>query len=216
MDESNATCGKSLASIGLDNTEANRQAHRTLLVTAPGLGNYLYQSTVDGKKMGLVPPLGSHDESWCQSLDGLASRTAAYHQQGARFAKWRTVVSIPNGPSALVVKEAACLGSCSPLPLHRTMVLSQLWSQRSSWMAITGSNAPSRWPRRSGLRSSSYYMAENNVMFEGILLKPSMVTPGAECKQKATPKQVAEYTLKLLHRRIPPSVPGIMASVPFL
>jgi len=57
-----------------------------------------------------------------------------------------------------------------------------------------------------------YYLAENNVMFEGILLKPSMVTPGAECKDRATPDQVAEYTLKLLHRRIPPAVPGIMAS----
>lgn len=61
MDESNATCGKRLASIGLENTEANRQAYRTLLVTAPGLGEYvsgailfeetLYQSTVEGKKM---------------------------------------------------------------------------------------------------------------------------------------------------------------------
>lgn len=57
-----------------------------------------------------------------------------------------------------------------------------------------------------------YYMAENNVMFEGILLKPSMVTPGAECKDKATPEQVAACTLKLLQRRIPPAVPGIMAS----
>ena len=61
MDESNATCGKRLDSIGLENTEANRQAYRTLLVSAPGLGDYisgailfeetLYQSTVDGKKM---------------------------------------------------------------------------------------------------------------------------------------------------------------------
>ena len=86
-----------------------------------------------------MPLAGSNDESWCQGLDGLASRTAAYYQQGARFAKWyvsylrfffflagfqlswsinlpvfllidefrRTVVSIPNGPSALAVKEAA-------------------------------------------------------------------------------------------------------------
>jgi fructose-bisphosphate aldolase, class I len=61
-----------------------------------------------------------------------------------------------------------------------------------------------------------FYLAENNVMFEGILLKPSMVTPGAECKDKATPEQVADYTLKLLKRRIPPSVPGIMASFSFL
>jgi fructose-bisphosphate aldolase, class I len=134
MDESNATCGKRLASIGLENTEANRQAYRTLLVTAPGLGQYisgailfeetLYQSAVDGRKIvdilaeqgivpgikvdkGLVPLAGSNNESWCQGLDGLASREAAYYQQGARFAKWRTVVSIPNGPSELAVKEAA-------------------------------------------------------------------------------------------------------------
>ena len=55
-----------------------------------------------------------------------------------------------------------------------------------------------------------FYLAENNVLLEGILLKPSMVTPGAESKDKATPLQVADYTLKLLHRRIPPAVPGIM------
>jgi len=57
-----------------------------------------------------------------------------------------------------------------------------------------------------------FCLAENNVLFEGILLKPSMVTPGAECKDKASPQQVAEYTLKLLYSRIPPAVPGIMAS----
>lgn len=115
IDESNATCGKRLASIGLDNTEANRQVYRQLLLTTPGLGQYisgsilfeetLYQSTTDGKKMvdclkeqnivpgikvdkGLVPLPGSNNESWCQGLDGLASRSAEYYSQGARFAKW--------------------------------------------------------------------------------------------------------------------------------
>ena len=57
-----------------------------------------------------------------------------------------------------------------------------------------------------------FYLAENNVMFEGILLKPSMVTPGAECKDRATPEQVAAYTLRLLKTRIPPAVPGIMVN----
>ena len=55
-----------------------------------------------------------------------------------------------------------------------------------------------------------YYLAENNVVFEGILLKPSMVTPGAEHKEKASPDTVAKYTLKMLKRRVPPAVPGIM------
>ncbi|KAI4373259.1 hypothetical protein MLD38_011402 [Melastoma candidum] len=134
IDESNATCGKRLASISLDNNETNRQAYRQLLLTTPGLREYiygailfeetLYQSTTDGKRFvdclrkenialgikvdkGLVPLPGSNNESWCQGLDGLASRSAEYYKQGACFAKWRTVVSIPCGPSALAVKEAA-------------------------------------------------------------------------------------------------------------
>jgi fructose-bisphosphate aldolase class I len=57
-----------------------------------------------------------------------------------------------------------------------------------------------------------FFLAENNVLFEGILLKPSMVTPGAECPERATPEKVAEYTLTLLKRHVPPSVPGIMVS----
>lgn len=55
-----------------------------------------------------------------------------------------------------------------------------------------------------------FYLAENNVLFEGILLKPSMVTPGAEHKEKASPETIAKYTLTMLRRRVPPAVPGIM------
>lgn len=59
-----------------------------------------------------------------------------------------------------------------------------------------------------------FYLAQNNVVFEGILLKPSMVTPGAEHKEKASPETIAKYTLKMLSRRVPPAVPGIMVSFP--
>ncbi|CAL5333804.1 unnamed protein product [Camellia sinensis] len=117
--ESNATCGKRLSSIGLDNTKVNRQAYRQLLLTTPGLGEYifgailfektLYQSTTDGKKFvnclreqNIVPGIKVN-----KGLDGLASRSAEYYKEGARFAKWHTVVSIPCGPSALAVKDAA-------------------------------------------------------------------------------------------------------------
>ncbi|CAN6831959.1 unnamed protein product [Brassica oleracea] len=241
MDESNATCGKRLASIGLENTEANRQAYRTLLVSAPGLGQYisgailfeetLYQSTVDGKKMvdvlvqqnivpgikvdkGLVPLVGSNDESWCQGLDGLASRTAAYYQQGARFAKWRTVVSIPNGPSALAVKEAAW-------GLARYAAISQdsgLVPIVEPEIMLDGEHCIDRTYEVAEKVWSEvfFYLSQNNVMFEGILLKPSMVTPGAESKDRATPEQVASYTLKLLRNRVPPAVPGIMANLMLL
>jgi len=235
MDESNATCGKRLASIGVDNTEENRQAYRTLLSSAPGLGQYisgsilfeetLYQSTPEGKKIvdvlidqnivpgikvdkGLVPLVGSNDESWCQGLDGLASRTAAYYQQGARFAKWRTVISIPNGPSELAIKEAAW-------GLARYAAISQdngLVPIVEPEILLDGDHGIDRNFEVAQRVWSEvfFYLAQNNVLFEGILLKPSMVTPGAECKDRATPEQIAEYTLKLLYRRVPPSVPGIM------
>lgn len=59
-----------------------------------------------------------------------------------------------------------------------------------------------------------FYLAQNNVLFEGILLKPSMVTPGAEHKEKASPETIAKYTLTMLKRRVPPAVPGIMVQLP--
>ncbi|KAK4377334.1 hypothetical protein RND71_003630 [Anisodus tanguticus] len=227
MDESNATCGKRLASIGLENTEANRQAYRTLLVTAPGLGEYisgailfeetLYQSTVDGRKMvdvlveqnivpgikvdkGLVPLAGSNDESWCEGLDGLASRTAAYYQQGARFAK-----CIPNGSSALDVKEAAW-GLARYAAISQDIGLVPIVEPK---ILLDGDHGIDRTfeVAQKVWAEVFFYLAENNVMCEGILLKPSMVTPGAECKDRATPEQVVDYTLKLLQRRIPPVVP---------
>ncbi|KAH7428073.1 hypothetical protein KP509_10G074300 [Ceratopteris richardii] len=235
MDESNATCGKRLASIGLENTEANRQAYRELLVTTPGLGDYisgailfeetLYQSTLAGKKFvdclkeagiapgikvdkGLVPLAGSNDESWCQGLDGLAARSAEYYKQGARFAKWRTVVSIPNGPSRLAVVEAAwglaryaAISQENGLvPIVEPEILLDGEHNIDRTLAV----AEEVWSE------VFYQLANNNVMFEGILLKPSMVTPGAECKERVTPEVVAEYTLKMLKRRVPPAVPGIM------
>ncbi|KAH9329371.1 hypothetical protein KI387_001479 [Taxus chinensis] len=237
VDESNATCGKRLASIGLENNETNRQAYRQLLLTTPGLGQYisgailfeetLYQSTTDGISFvdamrkanimpgikvdkGLVPLPGSNNESWCQGLDGLASRSAEYYKQGARFAKWRTVVSIPNGPSELAVKEAAW-------GLARYAAISQdngLVPIVEPEILLDGDHSIDRTLEvaEKVWAEVFFYLAQNNVMFEGILLKPSMVTPGAEYKEKATPQKVAEYTLKMLKRRVPPAVPGIMVS----
>merc|ERR1712003_442544 len=134
MDESNGTCRKRLDSIGVENTEDNRRAYRGLLVTTPGLGEYisgailfeetLYQSGKDGKTFvdtlksqnivpgikvdkGLVPMANSNGESWCQGLDGLAERCAEYYKLGARFAKWRSVVNIAAGPSDKALNDCA-------------------------------------------------------------------------------------------------------------
>ncbi|CAN0871487.1 Fructose-bisphosphate aldolase 3, chloroplastic [Linum grandiflorum] len=235
IDESNATCGKRLDSIGLENTETNRQAYRQLLLTTPGLGEYisgsilfeetLYQSTTDGKKFvdclveqnivpgikvdkGLVPLPGSNNESWCQGLDGLASRTSEYYKQGARFAKWRTVVSVPCGPSALAVKEAAWglaryASICQDSGLV-PIVEPEILLDGDHGIDRTLEVAQKVWSE------VFFYLAENNVTFEGILLKPSMVTPGADHKERASPETIAKYTLTMLKRTVPPAVPGIM------
>ncbi|KAF3332699.1 fructose-bisphosphate aldolase 1 [Carex littledalei] len=235
IDESNATCGKRLASIGLENTEPNRQAYRQLLLTTPGLGEFisgailfeetLYQSTTDGKKMvdclrdakimpgikvdkGLVPLPGSNNESWCQGLDGLASRCAEYYKQGARFAKWRTVVSIPCGPSALAVKEAAWgLARYASIAQDNGLVPivePEILLDGDHAIERTFEVAQKVWAE------VFFYLSQNNVLLEGTLLKPSMVTPGADHKTKASPETIAKFTLNMLKRTVPPAVPGIM------
>lgn len=235
MDESGATCGKRLESIGLENTEANRQAYRQLLVSTPGLGQYisgailfeetLFQDTTDGRKMidyladegivpgikvdkGLVPLANSNGESWCMGLDGLDKRCSDYYKAGARFAKWRSVVSIPAGPSLIALRDcayglaryAAIAQNSGLVPIVEPEVL--LDGDQDIDRALEVQEAI--WAE------TFKYMADNKVLFEGILLKPAMVTPGADSTKKASPDTVAEYTLKLLKRRVPPAVPGIM------
>merc|ERR1712205_225783 len=134
MDESNATCGTRLEGVGVENTEENRRRYRELLISTKGMGEYvggailfeetLYQSCKDGTSFvdalrkegmypgikvdkGLRPLANSNGESWCQGLDGLADRAAEYYKQGARFCKWRSVVSIPAGPSKIAVTDCA-------------------------------------------------------------------------------------------------------------
>ncbi|KAL6773973.1 FBA3 [Auxenochlorella protothecoides x Auxenochlorella symbiontica] len=235
MDESNATCGKRLEGIGLENTVENRQTYRELLVTTPGLGEYisgaimfeetLFQDTRKGtkmteelKKQGIVPgikvdkglhPLpGSNSESWCAGLDGLDVRCGEYYRAGARFAKWRSVVSIPSGPTPLAVRDcayglaryAALAQSAGLVPIVEPEILLDGEHDIDRTLEV----ASAVWAE------TFKYLADNNVLFEGILLKPSMVTPGADSGNPAAPEVVADYTLRLLRRRVPPAVPGIM------
>uniref|UniRef100_A0A061SPP3 Fructose-bisphosphate aldolase n=1 Tax=Tetraselmis sp. GSL018 TaxID=582737 RepID=A0A061SPP3_9CHLO len=236
MDESNGTCGKRLDSIGVENTEDNRRAYRELLLTTPGLGEYisgailfeetLYQSTKDGRSFmdvmaeagikpgikvdkGLVPMAGANaGETWCQGLDGLAGRCAEYYKQGARFAKWRSTVNITAGPSMIAMRDcayglaryAAICQDNGLVPIVEPEVLLDGEHDIDTTMEV----AKDIWAE------TFKYLADNKVNFEGILLKPSMVTPGAECPNRADPETVAAYTLKMLKSRVPPAVPGIM------
>lgn len=235
MDESNATAGKRLESINVENTEDNRRAYRELLLSTPGIGSYisgcilfeetLYQTTkagptfvelikqqglITGIKVdkGLVPMTNTNGESWCMGLDGLDKRTAEYYKAGARFAKWRSVVSIPCGPSAIAIRDcayglaryAAIAQASGLVPIVEPEVLLDGEHDIDRTLEV----AEAVWAE------TFKYMADNKVLLEGILLKPAMVTPGADSPNKAGPTKIADYTLKMLRRRVPPAVPGIM------
>ncbi|RRT84126.1 hypothetical protein B296_00011148 [Ensete ventricosum] len=120
----------------------------------------------------------------------------------------RTVVSIPCGPSALAVKEAAWgLARYASIAQDNGLVPivePEILLDGDHPIERTLEVAEKVWAE------VFYYLAENNVVFEGILLKPSMVTPGAEHKARASPETIAKYTLRMLNRRVPPAVPGIM------
>merc|ERR1719389_1278787 len=235
MDESNGTCGKRLDAIGVENTEDNRRAYRELLLTTKGLGEFiggailfeetLYQSCADGTSFvdvmkeagivpgikvdkGLVPMANANGESWCQGLDGLAERTAEYYKQGARFCKWRSTVDISAGPTEIALNDcayglaryAAIAQDNGLVPIVEPEVLLDGEHDIDATLKV----AEKIWAQ------TFKYMADQGVLFEGILLKPSMVTPGADCPKRSNPEEVAEYTLKMLKRRVPPAVPGIM------
>ncbi|XP_015170415.1 fructose-bisphosphate aldolase, chloroplastic-like isoform X2 [Solanum tuberosum] len=118
-------------------------------------------------------------------------------------------VSIPNRPSALAVKEAAW-GLARYAAISQDSSLVPIVEPQILLDGDHGIDRTFEVAQKVWAEVFVYLVAEDNVMFEGILLKRSMVTPGAECKDRATPEQVADYTLKLLQRRIPPAVPGIM------
>jgi fructose-bisphosphate aldolase class I len=235
MDESNGTCGLRLADIGVENTEENRRTYRELLCTTDGLGDYisgailfeetLYQSDSAGKPFvdclnergiipgikvdkGLVMMTNTDGEQWCQGLDGLADRCAAYYEQGARFCKWRSTVNVKKGPTnkALfdcaygLARYGAIAQEAGLVPIIEPEVL----LDGDHDIEATFETHQKIWAE------TFKCMADMGVMFEGILLKPSMVTPGAACPKREDPATVAEYTLKSLKRRVPPAVPGIM------
>merc|ERR1712205_272170 len=235
MDESNATCGTRLEGVGVENTEENRRRYRELLISTKGLGKHiggailfeetLYQSCKDGTSFvdalrkegmypgikvdkGLRPLANSNGESWCQGLDGLADRAAEYYKQGARFCKWRSVVSIPDGPSRVAVTDcayglaryAAICQNAGLVPIVEPEIL------------LDGDHDIDRnFEVASMVWAETFkYLADNNVKFDRMLLKPSMVAPGADCPKKSNAKEVAEYTLKMLNSRVPPETAGIM------
>eukprot|EP00892_Ulva_mutabilis_P010655 jgi/Ulvmu1/7962/UM004_0195.1 len=236
-DESNATTGKRLATVDVENTEDNRRAWRECLYTAPGLGKYisgaimfeetLYQNSKDGKPFvdvlaeqgikpgikvdtGLQPLPGTPGETATQGLDGLGDRMKAYREQGARFAKWRAVLKINedgSGPSMQAVAENA----------HGLARYAQL-AQLNGLVPIVEPEV-TLGPGTYSIEETAFWservyshvfrmLNEYDVMIDAILLKPNMILPGLDAPV-ASPEDVAKFTVRTMLRSIPPAVPGI-------
>lgn len=237
VDESTKTIGKRLASIGVENTEENRQAYRGLLFTCQGLGDFisgailfeetLFQSSRDGKQfvdclkeIGIVPgikvdkglsPLGNAAsfETWCTGLDGLSDRAASYYKQGARFAKWRAVLQISDKtPTPLSIHE----NTWGLARYARTVQDAGLVPIIEPEILMDGDHPVERTAEvQEEVLASVYKFCDmNGVLLEGSLLKPNMVVPGSDFGGSTSPEEIAKYTIRTMERRVPSSVPGIM------
>ena len=234
-DESGPTIAKRFKSIGVESTEENRRAYRCTLLATPGLcdfisGVILYEETLgqradDGTPLprliaeqGIVPgikvdagkiPLAlAPGDEITQGLDGLATRLDGYKQQGARFAKWRAVYNISDTrPSRLAIEAnaealaryAAICQEQGFVPIVEPEVL------------MDGAHSIDRCAEvtEEVLHEVFHALHRNKVALEHTLLKPSMVVPGKDHAQQATPAEVAAITLRTLRRTVPAAVPGL-------
>ena len=234
-DESNPTCGKRFDTIGVENIESNRRDYREMLFRATGLkdnigGVILFDETLrqnakDGTPLidimnaagalpgikvdkGLIPISDGSDEVITQGLDGLNDRLEEYAAIGAKFTKWRAVIKIGNdmpsdqcidGNADALAEYAKLAQNNGLVPIVEPEILMD-----GDHTIDQSFNASSR-----ALASLFNSLKAKGVNLKGVLLKPSMVTPGSEATLKASVEDVANMTLKSLKENVPAEVPGI-------
>jgi fructose-bisphosphate aldolase class I len=235
-DESVATLTRRFDTVGIEATEQSRRAYREMLFTTQGApefisGAILYDETIHQKSFegmplaevlsrqgilpgikvdtGTTPLAGSPDETVTEGLDGLRDRLTAYHEMGARFAKWRAVIRItPTLPStACVSANAHALARYAALCQER-----QLVPIVEPEVLMNGAHTIERCEEVTGevLHAVFGALLEQGVSLEAMLLKPNMVLPGMESSRPASIQEVASATLRCLRRHVPAAVPGIV------
>lgn len=234
-DESTPTIGKRFASINVESTEENRRAYREMLLTTAGANDFisgvilfdetLRQSAADGtpfvkllEQQGILPgikvdagakPLAGHpDEKITEGLDGLRDRLNEYFKLGARFTKWRAVITIGNGipTDACIETNAHALARYAALsqeaglvPIVEPEVLMDGDHSIETCEDVTGRT----------LERVFHQLFVQGVSLEGMILKPNMVISGKGCAEQADVEAVAAATVRTLSRYVPAAVPGI-------
>lgn len=236
MDESNPTCNKRFARLGIPQTDEARRAYREMIVTTAGLseaisGAILYDETVqqttrDGTPFvqavldaGMMPGIkvdagavdmaGHPGEKITAGLDGLRERLAAYAQQGIRFAKWRAVIAIGDSlPSrACIEANAHALARYAALCQEAGLVPVV---EPEVLMDGTHSLARCLEVTESALQTVFSQLYTQGVQLDGMLLKPNMVLPGLSSAGQVTVDAVADATVACFMRVVPAAVTGIM------
>lgn len=235
-DESTGTCQKRFDAIGVECTEENRRQYREMLITTPGLEQHisgvilfdetLRQSTADGKpfvrvlnEAGILPgikvdrgahPLAGHaDEKVTEGLDGLRARLEEYAALGARFAKWRAVITIgDNIPTSTCIEAnnhalaryAALCQEAGLVPIVEPEVLMDGSHSLDECYEVTEATQ----------RSLFNHLYEHNVLLEGTILKASMVISGSEAAERADVGEVARATVQCLLNAVPAALAGVV------
>jgi fructose-bisphosphate aldolase, class I len=235
MDESVPTCHKRFAALGIPQTEEARRAWRELIVTTPGLGEAisgailfdetLHQKTKDGRpfmdclrELGIIPGIKVDEgakamanfpgEKVTEGLDGLRGRLEDYFQLGARFAKWRAVITIDEG-----IPTQACL-EANMHALARYAALCQeagIVPIVEPEVLMDGKHTLARCAEvtEEALVMLFGQLFTQRVDLRATILKPSMVLPGKECPTQESVDEVADATVKCLLKAVPNAVPGV-------
>jgi fructose-bisphosphate aldolase, class I len=235
MDESHATCNKRFAKLGIPTTEERRRTYRELILTTPELSQFISgailfdetirQSTQAGvpfvqvmQEAGMLPGikvdmgaklLAGHDgETVTEGLDGLGDRIAEYYQMGARFAKWRAVITIGEGLPSRACTEANAHALARYAALCQAGGLVPIVEPE---VLIDGDHSLERCydVTEETLHQVFDQLYRQDVALDQMILKPSMVLAGLACAEQSTVEQVAEATIRCLLKNVPPVVPGV-------
>lgn len=235
MDESNTTCNKRFEHLGIPQTVDYRRSYRELLVTTPGLERFINAAILSDEtihqqskdkvpfvdilvNLGIIPGIkvdmgtknlaGFQGEKITEGLDGLSERLIEYYKLGARFAKWRSVITIGDKiPTwACLETNAHTLARYAAICQH-----AQLVPIVEPEVLMDGNHSIEKCYEvtQKTLHILFNQLYKQRVDLKAIILKPNMVLPGKDCTAQVDARTVADFTINCLLRTVPPAVPGI-------
>lgn len=234
-DESHGNIEKKFAKINVPSTEETRRAYREVLITTPGIGDYISgvimfdetirHKTSDGRsfvsvleEVGVLPGIkvdvgledmkNSPGEKLMKEMEGLSDRLEEYAKIGAKFAKARAVITIDEGlPTEANIRQNAKDLAVYALTCQKAGIVPMV--EPEVLMDGTHSMELHAEATERTLRAVFEELEKTGVIIEGMILKPNMVLHGKESGKTATPEEVAEATIKVLKKVLPENLPGV-------